>query len=79
MSLCCTDVSKKIIFPLSALTLAIFSSTALADTWTCEQLDKLNSIPAPRRLSALRRPASRLSAILAAFAARWPTVAGASS
>lgn len=36
MSLCCTDVSKKIIFPLSALTLAIFSSTALADTWTCE-------------------------------------------
>lgn len=43
MSLCCTDVSKKIVFPLSALTLAIFSSTALADTWTCEQLDKLNT------------------------------------
>ena len=43
MSLSCTDVSKKIVFPHSAQTLAIFTSTALADTWTCEQLDKLNT------------------------------------
>ena len=71
MSLCCTDVSKKIVFPLSALTLAIFSSTALADTWTCEQLDKLNTRSA--------QVDGGLTAILAAFAARWPTAGGASS
>lgn len=43
MTLRCTQPTKKMIFIPSAITLALFSGSALAGSWTCEQLDKLNT------------------------------------
>ena len=45
MSLCCTQINKKTVFPLSLLTLALFSPSLFAqeNKYTCEQLDKLNT------------------------------------
>ncbi|MCK1067031.1 hypothetical protein OCJ35_21135 [Pluralibacter gergoviae] len=77
MTLRCTQPTKKMIFIPSAITLALFSGSALAGSWTCEQLDKLNT-----RSQQVVTPSSICESLVGdagAFAARSRTTAGAFS